>query len=169
MDANEYCLIGDDIAEFSDALTLRSPVGNEAVKAHEKALLVNASVMMLDGELYLVGSKARKELRRWIRVVELAIVDTERGKRFVWAVRVNDPSAMKALAAIRKDASFVVWSKEKRRYSTTKSAEDFSLGQYPPESVESLLLAAFGDRRIDDPNDPRIAELIKSKPTPEEG
>jgi hypothetical protein len=163
MDFKNYASTDEIVAMCQDPLVVRPPTSSEIVRAFEKPLILKANVIVLDGEYFLVGNLLCKVLQKKIRIVELAVVENDRGKRFIWPVRLSDASAVKALAAIRKDCCVVTWSKQKRRYSTQRADEQFTLGADPEESTDNLLLAGFGERTIDDQNDPRIAEILKTK------
>lgn len=162
MDFKKYVASDESVAKEKGSLVVRPPVSAETVRAFDNPLLPQVNVVVLDGEYYLVGDQVCKLLKK-LRIVELAIAENDRGKRFIWPVRLGDASAVKALAAIRKECCVVTWSKEKRCYSTKISEEQFELGDPSQENIDNLLLAAFGDRTIDDENDPRIAELLKTK------
>lgn len=157
------CVISDDEAARYEAPGVHSPTGTDVIRAHGQSVLKSVAAISWKGKWYLVRSKAYPALAKRTRRFNCELIETNQGERYFWLVNVNDPTALKAADSLRKEAGSVTWDKVERRYSVTRADDQFEAGKLSKERIDDLLRVAFGDRVIESPDDPRVAEILKSK------
>lgn len=143
-----------------DSLAVRKPTTDEVIVVRKEPILRRTRVVLHRSRYWLVSSDACEKLRGRLKLYEAVLVASRNGGLFVSLFDAKNPSAMQALEVARQGWATVSWVKKNRAYAAKAVDNPPPLPEWPDADAETLLSEAFGDRIIENADDPRIAEIL---------
>jgi hypothetical protein len=169
IDFDEFAAPSDFDRDPTGAPEVRNPNSKEFVRRHADWCSSEVVLVKVASKYYLVHHGLCPRLRGHAFKAKLAATaSSESGTYFLWPIKPDNESMVKAAEEAKSSWVGVVWQNSSKSYRTEKPAEDIQEPSWPFSDFKQMADMAFGDRKIHDPEDPIIKKILGIKESGEQ-
>jgi len=148
---------------YVSAPEVRPPRKSEDVRVHREWIWPGVAMVKSGGKLHLVHSGLFVPLTGKMSLYSLRAAISSEDGAFVWAVRLDMPTAIEAAEESTKGWCNIAWDLSTRSYKVEAPQEQHEEPTWPFESFEQLLELALSGRTLKSLDDPVVQKILGKK------
>ena len=162
-DFDAFAAPSDFDRDDSGAPEVRNPKSSELVRRHPDWCSGEVVLAKVASKHYLVHQSLCPKLRGHAFKAKLAATASDSGTYLLWPIKPDNESMVKAAEEAKNAWVRVKWQNSDKSYLTECPEEQPSDPNWPFADFAAMVDAAFGDRKIVDPEDPIIRKILGIK------